>query len=165
MLRPRIDSSVFMTDGVHVVGDVRLAAKVNIWFGSVLRGDVNFIEVGEGTNIQDQSMLHVNDDAPCRVGRYVTIGHRVTLHGCTVEDNCLLGMGSIVLDDAVVGEGSLIAAGSLVTQGTVVPPNSLVMGIPGKVKRPLKPDENPAVPLAHKYIELAQKYLNGEFGS
>jgi len=156
---PVIGENVFLAPGAYVIGSVKLGDRVSIWFGSVLRGDIAAIEVGEGSNIQDNSVLHVGDDDPCIVGRNVVIGHKATLHGCRVEDNCMIGIGVIVLSGAVVGEGSVVGAGALITQGTVIPPRSLVLGSPAKVKRPLTEEE-----IAHhggfgpKYVRVAAGY-------
>lgn len=158
---PRIHSSVYLADGVVVSGDVEVGKDSSIWFNSVLRGDVHRIRIGECTNIQDLSMLHVTGGrTPLQVGSFVTVGHRAILHGCTVEDECLVGMGAIVLDDAVVGRGSLVAAGSVVTEGTCVPAGMLVAGIPAKVKRALTPEEVAGIRRsAEHYHELATTYL------
>jgi len=124
-----------------VIGDVRLAAHASIWPMAVLRGDINFIEIGEGSNIQDGSIVHLADDLPVRVGKLVTVGHRAILHACTVEDECLIGMGATILDGAVIGKGSIIGAHALVTKGMQIPPGSLVLGTPAKVVRALSPEE------------------------
>jgi carbonic anhydrase/acetyltransferase-like protein (isoleucine patch superfamily) len=156
---PVIGEDVFLAPGASVIGSVKLGDRVSIWFGSVLRGDIAPIEVGEGSNIQDNSVLHVGDDDPCIVGRNVVVGHRATLHGCRVEDNCMIGIGAIVLSGAVVGEGSVVGAGALITQGTIIPPRSLVLGAPAKIKRPLTEEE-----IAHhgafgpKYVRVAAGY-------
>lgn len=124
-----------------VIGRVRIGEGVGIWFGAVLRGDNEWINVGADTNIQEHCVLHTDMGAPLTVGQGCTVGHRAILHGCTVGDNCLIGMGAIVLNGAVVGENSLIGAGALVPERRVIPPNSLVLGAPGKVTRELTPDE------------------------
>ncbi len=134
---PTIDPSAYVAPQAVVMGDVRLAAQVSVWPMAVLRGDINFIEIGEGSNIQDGTIVHLAEDLPVRVGKLVTVGHRAILHGCTVEDECLIGMGASVLDGAVIGKGSIIGAHALVTKGTHIPPGSLVMGTPGKVIRAL----------------------------
>jgi carbonic anhydrase/acetyltransferase-like protein (isoleucine patch superfamily) len=158
---PGIDPSAFIAPGVHLIGDVRIGPRASIWHGSVLRGDINFIEVGEDTNIQDLSVMHVTRKLPCRVGAWVTAGHRVTLHGCVIEDRCLIGMGAIVLDGAVVGEGSLVGAGCLVPECMKVPPNSLVLGAPGRIVRTLGEGECPGERLARDYVKLAEEYRQG----
>lgn len=134
--------------------------RVSIWFGSVLRGDIAPIEVGEGSNIQDQCVLHVGSEDPCVVKKNVVVGHNVTLHGCTVEDDCLIGMGAVILNRAVVGQGSIVGAGALVTQDMRIPPRSLVLGHPAKVARELTPQEIEAnAGYALKYQTVAQNYF------
>jgi carbonic anhydrase/acetyltransferase-like protein (isoleucine patch superfamily) len=138
---PRIDPTAYVAPQAVVIGDVRLAARSTVWPTAVLRGDINYIEIGEGSNIQDGSIVHLAEDLPVRVGKLVTVGHRAILHACTVEDECLIGMGASVLDGAVIGRGSIIGAHALVTKGTHIPPGSLVMGTPAKVVRALRPEE------------------------
>jgi len=162
-LKPQIDPLAYIAPGASVMGDVRLAAKVSVWPGCVLRGDVNFIEVGESSNIQDLSVLHVTHELPCRVGAWVTVGHRVILHGCTIEDRCLIGMGAIVLDGAMIGEGSIVGAGCLVTEGMVVPPRSLVLGLPGKVVRTLDGEDDLGEALAREYLQIARDHRKGKY--
>ena len=118
-----------------MLGDVTLAARVSIWYGAVLRGDTAPIRVGEASNVQDGSIIHVDEGLPATIGARVGIGHRAVLHGCTVEDECLIGMGSILLNDVRIGTGSVVAAGAVVPEGLVVPPGSLVVGVPGRVVR------------------------------
>jgi len=131
-----------MVESSVVIGDSVIGAGSSLWFNVVVRGDVNYIRIGERTNVQDNSVLHVtNNTHPLIIGSDVTIGHSVTLHGCTVKDRCLIGMGAVILDGAVIGEDSLVGAGALVTEATVVPPGSLVLGMPAKVARKLKPAE------------------------
>ncbi len=132
-IEPELDEKSFVAEGARVIGKVRLKEFSSLWFNSVARGDVNRIEVGRYSNIQDNSVLHVADDCPCIIGDFVTVGHNCVIHGATIEDNCLIGIGAIVLNNAVVGSGSIIAAGALVREGQIVPPNSLVVGVPGKV--------------------------------
>jgi carbonic anhydrase/acetyltransferase-like protein (isoleucine patch superfamily) len=124
-----------------LIGKVRLAAGVGIWFGAVLRGDNEPVTVGEDTNIQEHCMLHTDPGFPVTVGRGCTIGHRAIVHGCTISDNVLIGMGAIVLNGARIGENSLVGAGALVPEGREIPPGSLVIGMPGKVARALSEDE------------------------
>jgi carbonic anhydrase/acetyltransferase-like protein (isoleucine patch superfamily) len=155
-VQPRIDPTAYVAPQAVVIGDVRLAARASVWPTSVLRGDINYIEIGEGSNIQDGSIVHLAEDLPVRVGKLVTVGHRAILHACTVEDNCLIGMGATILDGAVIGQGSIIGAHALVTKGAHVPPGSLVMGTPAKVVRPLSPEEISSIRTwADHYIELA----------
>jgi carbonic anhydrase/acetyltransferase-like protein (isoleucine patch superfamily) len=139
---PRIHPTVFVADDAIVIGDVEIGENSSVWFGSVIRGDVNYIRIGERTNIQDQTVIHVDSRIyPTVLEDEITVGHRVTLHACHVESGCLIGMGSILLDGAHIGRESLVAAGSLVTPKTEVPPRSLVMGAPARVKRELNEDE------------------------
>ena len=139
---PRLHETAFAIEDAVVVGDVEVAAEASLWFGVVLRGDVNYIRIGARTNVQDLTVVHVTGGTgPTVVGDDVTIGHRAVLHGCTVKDRCLIGIGAIVLDGAVVGEESMVGAGALVPPGMIVPPRTLVLGAPAKVKRPLTPEE------------------------
>ena len=134
---PEIDPSAFIAPTADIIGDVVIGPRSSIWFQCVLRGDIAPISVGPGTNIQDLTMVHVDVDRPCRIGAEVGIGHRAIIHGCDIEDGCLVGMGAVILSDAIVGAGSVIAAGALVTEGARIPPGSLVVGIPGRVVRPV----------------------------
>jgi carbonic anhydrase/acetyltransferase-like protein (isoleucine patch superfamily) len=158
---PQFPSSVFIGPSAHVIGDVTIGAYSSVWFGTVIRGDVHFIRIGERTNIQDLSVLHVTRKThPLLIGNEVTVGHHVTLHGCTVLDRVLVGMGAILLDGAEIGEGSIIGAGALVTEGMKVPPGFLAVGVPAKVKRPLTPEESAfLIKSAQNYVDLAQVYL------
>jgi carbonic anhydrase/acetyltransferase-like protein (isoleucine patch superfamily) len=141
-LSPRLHPSVFVAEGAHVIGDVEIGEDSSIWYNSVLRGDVNAIRIGRRSNIQDLSMLHVHQGRhPCVVGDDVTVGHHVVLHGCTIGNRVLVGIGSVVLDGVVVQDDSFIAAGTLLVPGTLVPTGSMVMGAPGKVKRVLTAEE------------------------
>ena len=157
---PRVHSTVFVADDAFVIGDVEIGADSSVWFGSVIRGDVNYIRIGERTNIQDHTIIHVNTGThPTILEDKITVGHRVTLHGCYVESGSLIGIGSILLDGVRIGRESLVAAGSLVTPNTQIPPRSLVMGAPARVKRELTTDE-----LAHlrhswqHYVDLKNQY-------
>jgi carbonic anhydrase/acetyltransferase-like protein (isoleucine patch superfamily) len=141
LVRPRIHPTAYVAPQAVVIGDVRLAAQASVWPMAVLRGDINYIEIGEGSNVQDGSIVHLAEDLPVRVGRLVTVGHRAILHACTVEDECLIGMGATILDGATIGRGSIVGAHALVTKGMQVPPGSLVMGMPAKVVRALRPEE------------------------
>jgi len=139
---PKLAPTALVLPGADVIGDVEIGEEASVWFGTVVRGDVNFIRIGDGTNVQDRCVVHVTvDKHPTVIGDRVTVGHGAILHGCRVEDACLIGIGAIVLDAAVIGHHSLVAAGSLVTPRTVVPPGSLVMGSPAAVKRALAKDE------------------------
>jgi carbonic anhydrase/acetyltransferase-like protein (isoleucine patch superfamily) len=139
---PKIHETAFIAPSADIVGEVEIGESSSIWFQVVVRGDVNWIKIGSRTNVQDHSMLHVTRrKSPLTIGDEVTIGHRVTLHGCTVGNRVLLGMGAIVMDDAVIGDDCIVGAGALVTKGTRVPNGSLVIGSPARVSRPLKPAE------------------------
>lgn len=132
---PKLDSKSYIADGARVIGHTELKEFSSVWYNCVLRGDVNRIEVGRYSNIQDGSIVHNDDNHPALIGDYVTVGHNCIIHGCTIEDHCLIGMGAIVLSGAVIGRGSIIGAGAVVKEGAVIPPFSLVVGIPGKVMR------------------------------
>lgn len=135
-ITPTIPESVFVAPNATVIGNVVLGENSSIWFQSVVRGDVNWIRIGDNTNVQDGSVLHVTSKLhPLEIGSRVTIGHMACLHGCKIEDNCLIGIGAVVLDGAVIGEGSLVGAGALVPPGKEYPPRSLIIGSPAKVAR------------------------------
>ena len=137
-----IDPTAYVDPGAQIVGDVVIGAHSSVWCNAVVRGDVNVIRIGARTNVQDLAMLHVTRrTAPLHVGDEVTIGHAAILHGCTVKDRCLIGMGAILMDGAVIGEESIVGAGALVTERTVIPPRSLVVGAPAAVRRALRPEE------------------------
>jgi len=139
---PNIHNSVFLASGVKIIGDVEILENSSVWYNTVIRGDVNYIRIGKMTNIQDCSMLHVtNKRFPLNIGNKVTMGHSVTLHGCTLKDLCLVGMGAVILDDAVVEEKSMVAAGAVVKPGFKVPSGTLVAGVPAKIVRVLTEDE------------------------
>ena len=158
--QPRIDPTAFIAETAVVIGDVEIGERSSIWYGTVLRGDVHYIRIGKRTNIQDQSIIHVTGGTdPTILEDEVTVGHRVTLHGCYVESGCLIGIGSIVLDGVRVGKNSLVAAGSLVTPRTQIPPGSLVMGSPAKVKRPLTEAELTDLPnFWQNYTAIIDRY-------
>jgi len=139
--QPVLGKGVYIARGAVVVGDVTLGDSASVWYNAVLRGDINRIVAGEGTNIQDNAVLHLADDYPCLLGNYVTVGHAAIIHACTIGDECLIGMGAVVLDGAEVGPQCLIGAKALVTQYTQIPEGSLVMGAPAKVVRALTPEE------------------------
>ncbi|HIG73382.1 MAG TPA: gamma carbonic anhydrase family protein [Bacteroidetes bacterium] len=158
---PRLGHEVYVSDSAAVVGDVTLGDGASIWFGASLRGDVHWIEVGAGSNVQDNATVHVSRGThPCQIGAGVTVGHNAVVHGCTIEDDVLIGMGAVVLDGAVIGEGSLVGAGALVTMNTVVPPRSLVIGSPAKAVRLLTDDEveRNRANAAH-YVRMSRMYL------
>ncbi|MCP9449633.1 MAG: gamma carbonic anhydrase family protein [Nitrospira sp.] len=159
---PKIPQSCFIEETAVVIGDVVMGEECSVWFHTVIRGDVNYIRIGDRTNVQDLSMLHVTHDThPLVIGSEVTIGHHVVLHGCTIQDRVLVGMGAIVMDGAVIGEGSIVGAGALVTEGTIVPPKSLILGAPAKVKRPVTDKELAWITeSADNYVRYARTYLN-----
>ena len=130
----------YLSEDATLIGDVRCKQMSSVWFKSVLRADINYIELGENSNIQDMCVCHVTEELPCIIGDYVTIGHNAVLHGCKVGNFVLIGMGSTILDKAVIGEGSIIAAGTVIKEGMVVPPFSLVAGVPGEIKKKM-PEE------------------------
>ncbi len=156
---PAIHPTAYVAENADVIGRVNIGADASIWFQSVLRGDINSIRIGARTNIQDACVMHVTHEHPVVVGADVTVGHRAIIHGCTIEDACLIGMGSIVLDGARVGMGSLVAAGAVVLQGFVVPEGSLVAGIPAKVIRRLTDAERGHIlQSASNYAGYAQRH-------
>ncbi|MEM8549265.1 MAG: gamma carbonic anhydrase family protein [Verrucomicrobiota bacterium] len=153
---PQIDPSAFVHPRAVVIGDVALGPKSSLWPCVVCRGDINSIEIGEGSNVQDGSVVHLADDYGVKIGCYVTVGHMAMVHACTIGDECLIGMHATVLDGAVIGARSIIGAGALVTKGTVVPPGSVVMGMPGKVVKTLNEKEQAGIRAwAEKYVEVA----------
>ena len=157
---PSIASTAFIAEGVQIIGGVEIGDKASILFNSVLRGDINDVRVGECSNIQDNSTLHVADEWPCIVGRYVTVGHGVTLHGCTIEDEVLVGMGSIIMNGVVVGCQSTIGAGALIPPNTKIPPRSLVVGAPATIKREIPESEAADNKYwAEKYVRVTRTYM------
>jgi len=157
---PMVGNNVFIADNATVIGQVDIADEANIWFGCVLRGDVGRITIGARTNVQDLSMIHVTDGQhDTTIGEDVTIGHRAILHGCTIHDRVLVGMGAIVLDGAVVNQNSMIGAGALISPGTEIPSGVLVLGSPGRVVRKLSDQEQAMLLLsAHHYVALSKEY-------
>jgi gamma-carbonic anhydrase len=154
--QPTLGPNVYIASTAVVLGDVTLGAHSSVWYNAVLRGDINRIIVGEYTNIQDNAVLHLADGFPCIVGRHVTVGHSAIVHACTVEDECLIGMGATILDGALIGAQSIVGANALVTQGAVVPPGSMVLGSPAKVIRPLTLAERDSLRgWAEKYVHNA----------
>lgn len=165
-MEKNINTPLFIADGVRLFGDIRLGKMVNIWFNSVLRGDITYIEVGDFTNIQDNVVIHVDYDLPTIIGSYVTIGHSAIIHGAKVASNVLIGMGSIILSGAEIGEGSIIAAGAVVKEREKIPSFSLVGGVPGKIIKTLPEDVIEKIKKsAYEYVNLAKRFLSGEFKS
>jgi carbonic anhydrase/acetyltransferase-like protein (isoleucine patch superfamily) len=161
-----IDSSAFIAQGAIVLGDIHLGRDSSVWYNSVIRGDSGRIEVREGSNIQDLSMLHADPGFPCLVGRRVTVGHRVILHGCTVEDDCMIGMGAILLNGVKVGAGSVVGAGAVLPEGMDVPPGSVVMGVPGKIVKQVDEAMRGRIDHAWRhYIKEAQRHRSGKIDS
>jgi carbonic anhydrase/acetyltransferase-like protein (isoleucine patch superfamily) len=157
--KPQIDEKVFIAQGAHVLGKVTIGEFSSVWYNAIVRGDVNEIKIGRYTNIQDNAVVHVADNHPAIIGDYVTVGHNATVHACTVEDHCLIGMGSTVLDGAVIGRGSIVAAGAVVSPRTIVPPFSLVVGVPGKIIKTLPENTDSTHAQAVKYKTLwAERY-------
>ena len=161
---PVIPTSCYISESVDIIGNVILGEETNIWFGSVVRGDMNFIQIGARTNIQDNCTVHVTTDtAPTIIGTGVTIGHNAIIHGCTIEDNCLIGMGAIIMDNAVVGEGSLIGAGAVIPPNLIIPSRSLAVGLPVKVIRKVNETEYAEIlERSQHYIDFAEEYKNNE---
>jgi len=164
-MTPVFPDSCFIADGVEMIGNVRLGENVNIWYGTVIRADINRIEIGSDTNIQDGSVIHVDTAGPdpdtgaVLIGRNVTVGHKALLHACRIGDNCLIGMGAIVLSGAEIGEGCVIAAGSVVRENEKIPRGSLVAGLPAKVKGPVAEGWREKILLsASRYVELGQQH-------
>lgn len=159
---PSIHESVFVAPSADIIGDVSIGKKSSIWFNVTIRGDVHYIKIGENTNIQDNSMLHVTNNVyPLNLGDNVTVGHNVSLHGCTIGNTTLIGIGAIILDDAEIGENSIVGAGSLVREGKKFPPGVLVAGSPAKIKRDLRDDEiQKNRQYASNYVEYRNSFLN-----
>jgi gamma-carbonic anhydrase len=158
--RPRLGEGVYIAAGAVVLGDVTLGDRSSVWYNAVLRGDINRIVVGSHTNIQDNTVVHLADDYPCVIGERVTVGHSAIVHACTVADEVLVGMGSVVLDGAVIGAQCIIGARALVAEGAQVPPGSLVLGVPGRVVRALTAEERAKIKgLAEKYVQAASYCL------
>ncbi|MFK5882444.1 MAG: gamma carbonic anhydrase family protein [Sulfurospirillum sp.] len=165
---PKIQKNVFIAQSADVIGDVEIGEDSSVWFGTVIRGDVNSIHIGKNTSIQDLSMVHVthytkedkSDGYSTYIGDNVTVGHRVMLHGCVIGNACLIGMSATILDGAIIGQESLVGAGSLVTQNKIFPPRSLIMGSPAKVIRELSDEEIESLYIsAQNYVEFKNSYL------
>ncbi|MHB8527045.1 MAG: gamma carbonic anhydrase family protein [Candidatus Acidiferrales bacterium] len=158
---PQIAGSAYIDEAATIIGDVQIGEDSSVWPSVVIRGDVHYIRIGERTNVQDGSVLHVmRDEHPLVLGDNVTIGHGVVLHGCTIESRCLIGMGSIILNGAKIGTGSIVAAGTLVTEGAIVPPGSLFMGHPGKLRRALTEEDLASIDdYAARYVSYKNSYM------
>jgi|TARA_B110000116_G_C16485920_1_gene424671 carbonic anhydrase/acetyltransferase-like protein (isoleucine patch superfamily) len=156
--KPQVDPTAWVAKSADVMGDVKIGPKAAILYQVVVRGDIEKIDIGEGTNIQDGAVIHMADDLPVIIGDYVTVGHKAIVHACTIEDECLIGMNSTILDGSVIGRRSIIAAGAVVPPGTIVPPGSMVRGIPGKIT-PLSEERQLSLRhWAEKYIEVAAEH-------
>ncbi|MGH1343420.1 MAG: gamma carbonic anhydrase family protein [Nannocystales bacterium] len=159
---PTVDASAYLAPTAALIGDVSVGPGASVWYGCVLRADVNRIELGRDSNIQDGTVVHLGDNDPTVIGPEVVVGHRAVVHGCTIGGGTLVGIQSSILDGAVIGEGSIIGSGAVVTAGTTIPPRSLVLGIPGKVVRTLTAaDEQFHRQLAGKYVRLAHNHRAG----
>jgi carbonic anhydrase/acetyltransferase-like protein (isoleucine patch superfamily) len=151
---PKIAASCYIDPSAQLIGDIEIGERSSVWCNATIRGDVNYIRIGEESNVQDNSVIHVEHDVyPTILGNRVTVGHSVTLHGCVVEDDCLIGIGAIILNGATIGQGSVIAAGALVPERMQVPPGSMVMGVPARVKREITAEER------DRFRENAQNYV------
>ncbi len=158
---PKIDATALIANGAQIAGDVEIGFQSSIWFNVAIRGDVHYVRIGQRTNVQDNSTIHVTTDIyPCIIGNEVTIGHGAIIHACTIEDRCLIGMGAIVMDNTVIQENSIVGAGSLVTMGKRFPPGSMIMGSPARVVRRLTESEIAGLAeSAAKYVHTAANYL------
>lgn len=159
---PRIAESAFVASGAQLIGDVVLHHEASVWYNAVLRGDINRIEIGERSNIQDGCILHLENNTPCIVETDVTVGHHVNLHACHIESACLIGIGAIVLSGARIGRGSIIGAGAVILEGTIIPPFSLVVGCPGRIiKQTPQSTIDTQKKWAKKYVNLANRHKSG----
>jgi carbonic anhydrase/acetyltransferase-like protein (isoleucine patch superfamily) len=166
---PKVNTSAFIAENAVLVGDIEIGANCSVWYGVAIRADINKVRIGADTNIQENTVIHVdlNDrglgDCATVIGDRVTVGHSAVLHGCTIGNDCLIGMGAIVLSGAKIGEGSVVAAGALVREGQEIPPHSLVMGMPAQVKRTLGDPELELIRhSAQHYVDLAKEYIAGK---
>jgi carbonic anhydrase/acetyltransferase-like protein (isoleucine patch superfamily) len=163
---PTVHPSAFVDVSAQVIGDVHIGEECSVWLNTVIRGDVNYIRIGARSNIQDLTLVHVQREThPTFIGEDVTIGHSAIVHGCTIENQCLIGMGAILLNGCRIGTGSIIAAGTLIPEGMVVPPGSMVMGSPGKVRRELTPEERERIKwYADSYVRYRLDYSGSGIG-
>ena len=159
----RFPDAAFIAPNATILGDVTIGRDASIWYGAVVRGDTEFIHVGAETNIQDLTMLHADPGAPCRIGQRVGVGHRAILHGCVVDDLCLVGMGAVLLNHAHVGTGSVVAAGAVVPEGMQIPPGSVVMGVPARIVRSVDPVLAERIAATwSRYVSLARRHQSGD---
>lgn len=162
---PQVDETAFVHPDAVIMGDVRLGPLTSVWPTVVMRGDINSIEIGEGSNVQDGTIVHLADDYGVKVGKYVTIGHKAMIHACTIEDECLIGMSATILDGAVIGARSIVGAGAVVTGGTIIPPGSMVLGMPGKVVKTLSEEAQAGLKVwADKYVKVSRGFLKRGYG-
>ena len=163
---PRLHPTAFVAPGARLIGDVTLEAEASVWYNAVLRGDLAPIVLGAQSNVQDNCVVHVDEGVPCRIGDRVGVGHGAILHGCEIEEDCLVGMGAIVLNRAHVGRGSVIGAGALVPEGMAVPPGSLVLGVPGRVVRTVNAELARRIErTCCNYVALGKRHRAGDFGT
>ncbi len=161
-ITPQVAESGWVADSAQIMGRVELCEETSVWFGVVIRGDTDPIRIGRGTNIQDGSVLHADIGQPLTVGEYVTVGHKAMLHGCTIGDGSLIGIGAVVLNGAKIGKGCLVGAGSLVTEGKEFPDGSMILGSPAKVVRTLTPEQQAGLKMsALHYVENARRFKTG----
>jgi carbonic anhydrase/acetyltransferase-like protein (isoleucine patch superfamily) len=159
---PQLAKGVWIADSAQVIAQVTLEENVSVWFGTVIRGDSEQIRIGRGTNIQDASVLHADEGVPLTIGENVSVGHKVMLHGCTVGDGSLIGIGAVILNHAKIGKNCLVGAGSLVTEGKEFPDGSMILGSPAKVVRQLTPEQIAGLQrIAAHYVENAQRFRSG----
>jgi carbonic anhydrase/acetyltransferase-like protein (isoleucine patch superfamily) len=164
MATPTIHPTAFVHAAAHLIGNVTLGARVSVWPTAVLRGDSDAITIGEDSNVQDGTIVHVDPGVPCAIGPRVAIGHRAIVHGATVQSDCLIGMGAILLNGVVVGSGSIVGAGAVCREGMEIPPNSLVVGVPAKVIRETTPDERARIAkTVAAYLALQAEHRDGRF--
>ncbi|MHA1608163.1 MAG: gamma carbonic anhydrase family protein [Candidatus Freyarchaeota archaeon] len=157
---PQIDPSAFIAPNATIIGNVRVLRDASIWFSAVLRGDLELIEIGERTNIQDNVTIHADPGCPCRIGNDVIVGHNSVLHGCTIGNNVVVGMGSVILNGAKIGDGSIVGAGTVITERKEFPPNSLIVGNPAILKKQLSPEVIARIKMgAEIYVQLARDYI------
>ncbi|MDY6915210.1 MAG: gamma carbonic anhydrase family protein [Candidatus Cloacimonadota bacterium] len=158
--KPQVGAKSWIANSAEIIGDCRIAENCSIWFGCVLRADINYIEIGNGSNVQDGTVVHVDTDFPVEIGENVTIGHKATIHGCKIGTGCLIGMSATILDGAEIGEGSIVAAGAVVTPKKKYPPKSLLMGIPAKIVKTISEKEvAELIKHAQNYAKLKDRYL------
>jgi carbonic anhydrase/acetyltransferase-like protein (isoleucine patch superfamily) len=159
--KPKVGKDTFIAETAMLIGDVEIGSSSSVWYGAVLRGDMHYIKIGDNVSVQDNSVMHgTADKFPTIIGNNVTIGHSAVVHGCTIGDNCLIGMGSMILEGAKVGNWCIIAAGAVITEGTIIPDGSIVMGVPGTVKSKVTESHKERITRNWKaYVELAKHYL------